>query len=115
MKLNLTTVGCILLGFATAFPGQPGEGGGEKSCSSCPTEDKCGKEPYSHCYWKPHYKCECVQYGPGNDCKNIDDKYKCNSHGNPHGYKEERGGKDGDTTPKCKWECKHSKGECKAH
>ncbi|EXK25873.1 hypothetical protein FOMG_17525 [Fusarium oxysporum f. sp. melonis 26406] len=105
MKLNLATVGCVLLGLATAFPGSQGEpdldARGEVSCSSCKDRDTCGKT--RGCYWEPHYECVKKDYwhDKGKECSSPGFKYdeeKCKKH-------------DG-----CEWKClDYKKGVCKKH
>ncbi|KAG7413305.1 hypothetical protein Forpi1262_v015738 [Fusarium oxysporum f. sp. raphani] len=103
MKLNLATVGCVLLGFATAIPNSNGEldldARGEKSCSSCNDKHTCGKT-YG-CHWYPKYECKSNGPGNGKECSKggrADDEVKCNKH------------------PHCEWICvDESKGECKEY
>ncbi|KAF4331976.1 hypothetical protein FBEOM_14238 [Fusarium beomiforme] len=100
MKLSLATVGCVLLGFAAAFP-EPGLNvrGGETSCSSCKDRDTCGKK-YG-CHWEPKYECKKKDDAPGKgkECSEggrADNGDKCNKH------------------PWCHWICvDQSKGDCK--
>ncbi|KAL7758370.1 hypothetical protein ACKLNR_012897 [Fusarium oxysporum f. sp. zingiberi] len=103
MKLNLATVACVLLGFASALPGD--EGRGHEKKKNCEKYDdnewKCKK--YHYCEWVPKYECvkkehKYDSYGSeyGNDWKvcYAREKKKCNKH-------------------KCDWKPVKHEGECK--
>ncbi|KAG7003202.1 hypothetical protein FocnCong_v000980 [Fusarium oxysporum f. sp. conglutinans] len=66
MKLNLATVACVLLGFASALPGDEDWGHKKKNCEKYDNKRECTEKRNHHrCEWVPKY--ECVKKGRKHD------------------------------------------------